>query len=132
MPHLRKLIEDEKSAVEEYSDYLVGAPPKEAKVLKHIREDEKEHERELKSLENTMEDEKKVIRTEIEHHDDGSHTVRHHGKDGKVKSYAVSDLDGIHDGLEEHLGCENCGEEEAEKGEHGMEEEEGNPYGESD
>lgn len=43
--------------------------------------------------------------TEIELHHDGSATIEHHhekGADHNVK-YAVSDLDGIHDGLEDHL-----------------------------
>lgn len=56
-------------------------------------------------------------KTEIEHHDDGSHTVRHFPKaDGTAPagpevSYAAKDLDGVHDGLEEHLGEPNEGEE---------------------
>lgn len=43
--------------------------------------------------------------SEIEIHHDGSMTVRHHHEKGEDhdKSYAVSDLDGLHDGLEDHL-----------------------------
>jgi hypothetical protein len=53
----------------------------------------------------------KYHRTEIEHHLDGSHTVRHHRIDGGPHvSYAAADLDGIHDGLEDHIGTPNPGE----------------------
>jgi hypothetical protein len=52
-------------------------------------------------------------RTIIEHHGDLSHTVRHEHEDGKShKSYAVADLDAVHDGLEDHLGEPNAGEDE--------------------
>jgi len=61
--------------------------------------------------------------THIEHHFDGSHTVRHTGEDGADKSYAAADLDALHDGMEENVGCENCGESDADSGKHGMEEE---------
>jgi hypothetical protein len=52
-------------------------------------------------------------RTTIEHHGDGSATVEHHHEDGPHKNmkYAVTDLDCIHDGLEDHLGEPNPGEE---------------------
>jgi hypothetical protein len=43
--------------------------------------------------------------TEIELHHDGSATIEHHhekGPDHNVR-YAVSDLDGMHDGLEDNL-----------------------------
>lgn len=43
--------------------------------------------------------------TEVEVHNDGSATIEHHhekGADHNVK-YAVPDLDGIHDGFEDHL-----------------------------
>jgi|SRR5579859_588737 len=43
-------------------------------------------------------------RTTIEHHDDGSHTITHEHEDGKShKKHAVTDLDGIHDSMENHL-----------------------------
>lgn len=45
-------------------------------------------------------------KTEIEHHPDGSHTVRHlsqAGGDGDT-SYAAADLDGVKAGMDEHLG----------------------------
>jgi hypothetical protein len=41
--------------------------------------------------------------TTITHHADGSATIKHQHEDGDHKEYAVSDLDGIHDGLEDHL-----------------------------
>jgi len=43
-------------------------------------------------------------RTEIEHHADKSHTVRHiHKEPAKSKSYAAADLDAVHDGMQDHL-----------------------------
>jgi hypothetical protein len=61
----------------------------------------------------------KFHHTMIEHHDDGSHTVRHVPHAGGEKppeevSYAAKDLDGVHDGLEQNLGTPNAGEMEAE------------------
>ena len=41
--------------------------------------------------------------THIEHHDDGSHTVRHSG-DGNEMSYATPDLEGVKAGLDQHIG----------------------------
>ena len=43
--------------------------------------------------------------TEIEHHDDGSHTITHYheGGEDKHKKHAKMDLDGMHDSLEDHL-----------------------------
>jgi hypothetical protein len=59
--------------------------------------------------------------THIEHHDDGSHTVRHdHENPDQSKSYAAADLDGVHDGMEDHLGQPNPGEAEAEGGKSGL------------
>jgi len=53
--------------------------------------------------------------THIDHHPDGSHTVRHTPMEGGEEvSYAKPDLDGVHDGLEEHVGEPNEGEEQAE------------------
>lgn len=62
-------------------------------------------------------------RTEIDHHDNGSHTVRHipHAEDGPDQTgklggdmtYAVKDMDELHDGMEEHLGDPNVEEEKA-------------------
>lgn len=58
--------------------------------------------------------------TEVEVHHDGSATIEHHhekGPDHNVK-YAVTDLDGIHDGFEEHLRpSENEENEDEEKAE---------------
>lgn len=54
--------------------------------------------------------------THIEHHYDhegkeAGHTVRHTPLEGGQEvSYASPDLDGVHDGLEEHVGEENAGE----------------------
>jgi len=43
-------------------------------------------------------------RTTVTHHDDGSATIKHEHEDGKShKEYAVGDLDGVHDGLEDCL-----------------------------
>jgi len=55
-------------------------------------------------------------RTVIDHHHDGSHTVTHEREDGSTDSpsYAVTDLDGVHDGLESNVGEPNPGEAEAE------------------
>jgi len=43
------------------------------------------------------------INTTITHHADGSATVKHEHESGDHKEYAVADLDGVHDGLEDHL-----------------------------
>lgn len=58
-------------------------------------------------------------RTETEHHADGSMTMKHtvhpdHRHEMKDQSYAVSDLDGMHDGIEDHIGSPNEGEGEGE------------------
>lgn len=48
--------------------------------------------------------------THIEHHDDGSHTIKHmgapgeEGKPGEEVSYARPDMEGMHAGLDENLG----------------------------
>ena len=43
-------------------------------------------------------------RTEIEHHADKSHTVRHVAESPeKSKSYATANLDGVHDGMQDNL-----------------------------
>lgn len=43
-------------------------------------------------------------KTTMEHHPDGSVTLEHIHEDGvSHKKYAVSDLDGAHDGLEDNL-----------------------------
>jgi hypothetical protein len=51
--------------------------------------------------------------THVELHNDGSATVHHVHEDGphKDKKYAVADLDCLHDGMEDHLGEPNDGEE---------------------
>lgn len=61
-------------------------------------------------------------RTEIDHHENGSHTVRHIPRNEKTEAgsespsdmtYAVKDTDELHDGIEEHLGAPNAAEEKA-------------------
>ena len=42
-------------------------------------------------------------RTSIEHHHDGSATIKHEHHTGAHVEHAVMDLDGIHDSLEKHL-----------------------------
>ena len=52
--------------------------------------------------------------THIEHHDNGTHTTRHTPADGGPDvSYASQDLDGVHDGLEHHVGDPNGEEAQA-------------------
>lgn len=41
--------------------------------------------------------------THIEHHDNGTHTVRHSGEGNEV-SYAAPDMAGVHAGLDQHVG----------------------------
>ena len=49
--------------------------------------------------------------THIEHHDDGSHTVRHTPQGGgEETSYTAPDFDAVHDGLEQHVGSPNADE----------------------
>lgn len=60
-------------------------------------------------------------KTEIEHHADGSHTVRHHphpdhAHEMPTASYAASDLDSLHDGIQDNMGTPNPGEAEADAG----------------
>jgi hypothetical protein len=46
----------------------------------------------------------RFLNTHIEHHDDGSHTIRHEHEDGKSHvKHAAADLDEVHDSLEENL-----------------------------
>jgi hypothetical protein len=56
--------------------------------------------------------------THIEHHGDGSATVHHMHADGPEHDvkHAVSDLDGMHDSMQDHLGTPNPGEAEANAG----------------
>jgi hypothetical protein len=52
---------------------------------------------------------KKHKHTHVEHHDDNTHTVRHTDAAGKeTASYTAQDLDGVHDGLENHVGEPNA------------------------
>ena len=52
--------------------------------------------------------------THIEHHENGTHTVRHTPVGGgEDTSYAAQDLDGVHDGLEHHVGDPNGEEAQA-------------------
>ena len=57
---------------------------------------------------------KKHKHTHIEHHENGTHTTRHTPMDGGPDvSYASQDLDGVHDGLEHHVGDPNGEEAQA-------------------
>ena len=69
--------------------------------------------------------------THVEHHSDGSSTVHHVHKDGAHKDvkHAVSDLDGMHDSLQDHLGQENPGEAAANMGDHQVPAEHAAPAG---
>lgn len=56
--------------------------------------------------------------TRVKHHKNGSHTIEHSfapSASGELTpepiTYAAQDLDGVHDGLEEHVGEPNEGEE---------------------
>jgi hypothetical protein len=49
--------------------------------------------------------------THIEHHTDGSKTIRHQHHDGSETSHAVADHGEMMDHLEHHLGTPNEGEE---------------------
>jgi hypothetical protein len=55
--------------------------------------------------------------THIELHDDGSATIHHQHSEGshKDKKYAAADLDGVHDGLEDHLRIPEDQEEKIEE-----------------
>lgn len=58
----------------------------------------------------------------VEHHKDGSHTVHHRHEDGAHKDsrHAASNIDGVHDSIEDHEGMPNPGEAEADAGDHGV------------
>jgi hypothetical protein len=55
-----------------------------------------------------------VKHTHIEHHDDGSHTIRHTHEVGPDTTGTAPDLDALHDHLEAAMGTPNQGEAEAE------------------
>lgn len=57
---------------------------------------------------------KRHVKTSIEHHDDGSHTMRHTDEEGKETSYAVPDMAGVHAGLDNNVGAPPSAEEAAE------------------
>lgn len=48
----------------------------------------------------------------IEHHKDRSHSIHYQHEDGPEHDvrHAVSNIDGVHDSLEQHLGQPNVGE----------------------
>lgn len=51
------------------------------------------------------------LSTDVEHHEDGSMTVRHtHQVPEKSVSHAAADLDGLHDSLQDHLNDEQAEE----------------------
>ena len=126
MSEPKELLADERQAVKDYAEGISSAKSRgdvqAVKTLKHIQNEERGHANELSNLiqGKKMDTEKKVphaghgfTRTVIEHHDDGSHTLEHAHEDGPHKDlkYAVADLDSMHDGLEDHLGEPNDGEE---------------------
>jgi len=57
--------------------------------------------------------------TKIEHHKDGSATVHHMHEDGEKHDvrHGVTDLDAVHDSMQDHLGQPNEGEGMDEKNE---------------
>lgn len=63
-----------------------------------------------------------VKHTHIEHHKDGSHTVKHVMEDGSEHpaSGAAANLDEVHDRLQDAIGEPNEGESAAEAGVHGV------------
>jgi len=68
--------------------------------------------------------------TKVTHHKDRSHTVKHEHEDGVSHAeHAVSNLDGVHDSLQDHLGAPNPGEAQADAGQHGVPEEHATPAG---
>ena len=54
----------------------------------------------------------KFHKMSIEHHKDKSHTVHHMHEDGAHKDvkHAASDLNAVHDSMEQNLGAPNAGE----------------------
>lgn len=46
----------------------------------------------------------KMRHTHIEHHSDGSHTVRHTPMSGDEMSYSKPDMEGVIQGLQQHVG----------------------------
>lgn len=61
--------------------------------------------------------------THIVHHEDGSHSIHHHHKDGKSHvDYARGDHDGMMDGMMERTSEPDEEEATAEAGDHGIEE----------
>lgn len=72
----------------------------------------------------------KFTHTTITHHDDGSHTIKHHHADGvSHKEYGRHDHDGMMDGLMEHTSAPNPGEAAADGGAHGVPAEHAAPAG---
>lgn len=67
---------------------------------------------------------KKHVKTHIQHHGDGSHTMHRHFKhdDGStsVESSAHHALDNVHDAIQDHMGQPNPGEMTADSGQHGI------------
>ena len=62
---------------------------------------------------------KEHVATHITHHKDGSHTAVHkhsHPEHHPDETHALSNMDALHDHLEQHVGQPNSGEAEAEAG----------------
>jgi hypothetical protein len=110
---------EQEKAMEDKKKDTPKEPKKAAELMggkKSAKDGEKSDKKDAKS-------EKKKSKhksTSIEHHGDGSHTVRHTPHDGGPEvSYSKSDLAGVHDGLEENLGGnEEAAEEQISPGIH--------------
>ena len=98
--------------------------PKTVKIGDVLAKDKAEKPKsESKSASKDSKKKTKHKHTHIEHHYDAEgkatgHTVRHQPMGGGEEvSYAAPDLDAVHDGLEQHLGEPNAGEEQEEAAE---------------
>ena len=95
------------------------AEEKKAKTVKvgDVLAKDKKPESEPKAKSTDTKKKMKHKHTHIEHHynekgESAGHTVRHTPMGGGEEvSYSKPDLDGVHDGLEEHVGEPNAGEE---------------------
>jgi len=83
-----------------------------------MAKDEKKDKKEKKELKHSKTN--GYHRTEIEHHEDGSHSIAHHHEDGSVKKYARPDHDAAMDGLMENLSGPGPEELDAQAGKHGV------------
>lgn len=65
----------------------------------------------------------------VDHHPDGSHTVKHVMDDGSEHASAHGNLDSVHDHIQDSIGQPNPGEMEADGGQHGVPAEQAGPAG---